>query len=226
MEYLWETHMHTAETSKCAAATGAEMAAAYAQAGYQGIVVTDHFLNGNAYRHEGEPWAARIGHFMEGYRAAKAAGEALGLCVLFGWEYYFEGGDYLTFGLSEAFLLDNPDLCEIDLVEYGARVHRAGGFISQAHPFREAWYIPPDAKQRVDVVDALEVYNASPHHDEWNAKAEALAAQHHLLRTAGSDAHNTTNAAMAAMAFDAPIVGDKAFLAALRSGKGRIVKRG
>ena len=47
MKYLFETHMHTCEISKCVRSTGAEMARTYYESGYSGIVVTDHFLNGN-----------------------------------------------------------------------------------------------------------------------------------------------------------------------------------
>ena len=42
--YLYETHMHTSEASACAGSTGAQMARAYKEAGYTGIIVTDHFF--------------------------------------------------------------------------------------------------------------------------------------------------------------------------------------
>ena len=45
--YLYETHMHTSEASACAGSTGAQMARAYKEAGYTGIIVTDHFFYGN-----------------------------------------------------------------------------------------------------------------------------------------------------------------------------------
>ena len=46
--YRYETHMHTSQASACAFSTGAEMARAYAAAGYTGIFITDHFFNGNS----------------------------------------------------------------------------------------------------------------------------------------------------------------------------------
>ena len=45
--YLYETHMHTSEGSACGQSAGAEMARAYAENGYTGIIVTDHFFYGN-----------------------------------------------------------------------------------------------------------------------------------------------------------------------------------
>ena len=55
-EYLWETHMHTSETSRCARSPAAKMVAAYKDAGYHGIVVTDHFLNGYSCMEKDWPW--------------------------------------------------------------------------------------------------------------------------------------------------------------------------
>ena len=45
--YKYETHLHTSETSACAVSSAGDMVRAYADAGYTGIVVTDHFFNGN-----------------------------------------------------------------------------------------------------------------------------------------------------------------------------------
>ena len=41
--YKYELHMHTSEGSACARNTGAEMVDFYANMGYAGMVVTDHF---------------------------------------------------------------------------------------------------------------------------------------------------------------------------------------
>ena len=45
--FRYETHLHTAEGSACASASGAEQARRYKAIGYDGIIVTDHFFNGN-----------------------------------------------------------------------------------------------------------------------------------------------------------------------------------
>ena len=42
--YKYETHLHTREGSACASATGGEMVRAHIEAGYSGMIVTDHFL--------------------------------------------------------------------------------------------------------------------------------------------------------------------------------------
>ena len=49
MENLFtiETHLHTAQGSACAVSTGEEMARAHKAAGYDAIILTDHFFGGN-----------------------------------------------------------------------------------------------------------------------------------------------------------------------------------
>ena len=47
MKYRYETHMHTAEGSRCARAAAEEQVRFYKDRGYDGICITDHFLGGN-----------------------------------------------------------------------------------------------------------------------------------------------------------------------------------
>lgn len=55
MENLFtiETHLHTAQGSACAVSTGEEMARAHKAAGYDAIILTDHFFGGNTGRAAG-----------------------------------------------------------------------------------------------------------------------------------------------------------------------------
>ena len=85
-KFLYETHMHTSQGSACAHSTGEEMARAYHERGYTGIIVTDHFFNGNSAVPKDLPWTERVERFLKGYEQAKATGEAIGLQVFFGWE--------------------------------------------------------------------------------------------------------------------------------------------
>ena len=66
MLYRYETHMHTSEASACAVSTGAQMADAHKAAGYTGIIVTDHFFNGNSAVPRDLPWEERIDLFCKG----------------------------------------------------------------------------------------------------------------------------------------------------------------
>ena len=54
--YLYETHLHTSEASACACSTGKEMAQACKDAGYTGIIVTNHNWHGNHCIDPSLPW--------------------------------------------------------------------------------------------------------------------------------------------------------------------------
>ena len=45
--YIYETHCHTSPVSKCGKASTYETVCFYKQFGYDGIFITNHFLDGN-----------------------------------------------------------------------------------------------------------------------------------------------------------------------------------
>ena len=45
--YKYETHCHTAPVSKCGKASVKDTVSFYKQLGYDGIFITNHFLDGN-----------------------------------------------------------------------------------------------------------------------------------------------------------------------------------
>lgn len=98
--YKYDLHVHTREGSACGRASGAEMAEAAAQQGYAGLVITDHFFNGNTTAAPELSWQEKVQVLKEGYLHAKQRGEQLGLEVFFGWEFGYSGSDFLTYGLA------------------------------------------------------------------------------------------------------------------------------
>ena len=69
MQYIYETHCHTSQGSACGRATGAELARYYKDAGYDGIIVTDHFFNGNCAVDKNLRWEEKCERYCEGYKA-------------------------------------------------------------------------------------------------------------------------------------------------------------
>ena len=67
--YKYETHLHTSQASACASASGDEYIEAYIKAGYSGIIVSDHFFQGNTCvpNHEQETWENRVNQYCSGY---------------------------------------------------------------------------------------------------------------------------------------------------------------
>ena len=190
MEYWYETHMHTSEGSGCGANSAAEQVRAYKERGYQGIIITDHFINGYSTcpRSRNLSWEQKMNYVVSGYKAAKKEGDKWGLDVFLGWEYTIKGSDFLTYGLDWDFLISYPDLDRLEIQEYSALVREHGGFIAQAHPFRDQSYIQNKFPASPQYLDAVEVFNASDP-SYTNGKAMAFAKKHDLPVQAGSDAH-------------------------------------
>lgn len=196
--FLYETHMHTSESSACAHNTGAEMARAYKEAGYTGIIVTDHFFYGNTAVNRRLPWSEWVEQFCLGYEHAREMGEKIGLQVFFGWEAGYHGTEFLIYGLDKEWLLAHPEIKEASVEEQYAIVHEGGGIVSHAHPYREEDYIP-EIRLYPEYVDAVEGVNAMHSSDVSNAhknplfneRALAYGREHNLPFTAGSDQHTT-----------------------------------
>lgn len=186
MEYIYETHCHTSESSACGRTDGASYARYFRELGYSGFFVTDHFFNANIVGiPENYTWSQKVDALCEGYEKAKSEGDKIGIDVFLGWEYGYNWCHLLTYGLGKEWLCENPDVLSWDVVTYIDKVRQSGGFIVHAHPFRD----------RVDIVtllpdhtDGVEVINAS---QSENANNRALLYSDMIKKpvTAGSDIH-------------------------------------
>lgn len=189
--YKYETHLHTAEVSACGKASAEEQVEFYHEMGYTGIIVTDHFFNGNTtVPREGLSWKEMVERFCEGYVKAFQHGKKVGLDVFFGWEYSFLGTDFLTYGLSPKWLLDNPQIMDMMHWDYLKFVREEGGLVIHAHPFREAEYLKGEIRLQPRNVDGVEVVNGC-RTDFENRMALEYAKNYGLTRFAGSDNHSS-----------------------------------
>lgn len=136
--FLVDMHVHTSESSACGQIPAEEVVRLYNQAGYDAIVITDHFSEEALSLYRLPSWEERVAHFMTGYRLAQAAAQGTNLKVFFGIEFRNREteDDFLVYGLDEAFLLANPDLFDLPLVQDIERFHEAGAAVVQAHPLR------------------------------------------------------------------------------------------
>ena len=83
--YKLEMHVHTSPTSRCASAKAEDAVAQYTQAGYHGLVLTNH-INNSTYRYmEDMPWNEKVAHFVRGFEDMQRAAAGR-LTVLFGCE--------------------------------------------------------------------------------------------------------------------------------------------
>lgn len=189
MEYKYETHCHTKETSGCATATAEEQVELYKKMGYSGLITTDHFFNGNCRVDRTLSWEEKIDCYCLGYEHAKQAGDKLGMTVMFGIEYTFLGTDLLLYGLTKKWLKENPQIMDMKVPQLIKLIHNAGGMVIHAHPFREVDYIDTIRLYPRDV-DGVEVYNAGNMSEEMNVRADWYADSYGLPKTSGSDRHH------------------------------------
>ncbi|MGB8454223.1 MAG: PHP domain-containing protein [Anaerocolumna sp.] len=187
--YKYDTHVHTSEASACASLSGAGQVKLYKKLGYSGIIVTDHFFNGNSTVPKKLLWEERVQRFSMGYEHALEAGKRNGLSVFFGWEESIQGADFLVYGLSKEWLLKHPEILSWNIGEHYTRIHSEGGYIVHAHPFRNSDIIA-DIRLYPEYEDAIEIINASHKNPEYNQRAIEYAKLHHKPVTGGSDAHH------------------------------------
>ena len=187
MGYLYETHLHTLEASACGKVAGADYVDYMIKKGYSGMVVTDHFFNGNSCIPRELPWKERVGLYTKGFEHALAAAEGKDFSVLFGVEYNFEGDEFLLYGVDKEWLLSLPELLSCTREEVFRLVHQAGGIMIQAHPYRERGYLTA-IHLTPSVCDGIEIYN-SGNKDYQNALAYQYGKERNFIATSGSDIH-------------------------------------
>lgn len=220
--FLYETHLHTAQASACAICSGAQQARYYKEAGYSGIVVTDHFFNGNSCIPRELPWEERIHRFYQGYEEAKAEGDRIGLSVFFGWEANFRATEFLIYGMDKEWLLSHPDILSWTVEQQYEQIHAAGGYVVHAHPFRLRAYIE-EVRLYPNCVDAVEGINVGNRNDEFDKKAVAYARKHKLPVIAGTDAHGMENY-RSGIAFKRKAEDVRDFIDMIKAGKYELIK--
>ena len=200
VSYIYETHLHTCEASACGKTPGREYMSFMMEKGYSGMIVTDHFFNGNTCVPEDLPWKERVEIYASGYERALKAAEGKDFNVMFGVEFNFQKDEYLLYGIDKQWLLDNERIMNMTRHELLAAVHKAGGIMIQAHPFRERDYLS-DIKLAPTACDGVEVYNAA-NKPNMNALGYEYCVKLGLPMTSGSDIHYFHDNEMGGMLFE------------------------
>lgn len=216
--YKYETHMHTSEGSACGAVDGAAQARYFKEMGYTGIIITDHFFNGNCTIDRNLPWEKKVMLFCLGYEHAKEEGDKIGLDVFFGWEAGYNGTEFLIYGLDKEWLLANKDVDKLTVQEQYHAVKSGGGLVIHAHPFRQRSYIK-EIRLFPECVDGVEAINKSNGNEDFNLRAIEYAKQYDFIMTEGSDAHGPMKH-LGGMQFDHRLQSISDYINTLKTKKG------
>lgn len=184
--YYIELHFHTAEASHCGRVPAEDGVRQYREAGYSGVVVTDHFSRKERGGPGDREWDKVCARFLKGYYAAKTAAAGTDFSVFLGMEIRFpyDENDFLVYGFKEEFLWEHPWIYMKELKELKELADREGLYIVQAHPFRQKCFLAD-----TDCLHGIEIYNGNPRHDSRNECALRAAKKYRLGRTVGSDFH-------------------------------------
>ncbi len=217
--YLYETHLHTYPVSKCARpyADAETCLRFYKELGYDGVFVTNHFLDGNINISSDVPYIERIEFYFSDYEKALSLSKSIGIKVFLGIECTYRGTDFLVYGLDKAWFLKHPEWEGMKMSDKLSLFAEHGALIIQAHPFREAKYIDhirlfPRHIHGVETVNACRT-------DFENRMAYAYADAYTLYKSAGSDNHVGAQAErLAGVASEYPLCGVEDFIEAVKEG--------
>ncbi|MBQ6389522.1 MAG: histidinol-phosphatase [Mogibacterium sp.] len=186
--YRYETHCHTSPVSKCGRASVEETVRFYKRFGYDGIFITNHFLDGNINPEaRALPYCEQIDYYFSDYEEGVRIGAELGIKVFPGVELSCKGTDFLIYGLDKDWYKAHPEILDMKKTDELPYLMEAGALVIQAHPYREAHYIDhirlfPRSVHGVEVINSYQAWESSE-------MAEIYAEKYGLLRTAGSDNH-------------------------------------
>ena len=219
--FKYETHLHTSPVSRCARATVEENLLFYKSLGYDGVFITNHFLDGNIQIDRSLPYEEQIAYFFSDYEQGVEIGGKLGIKVFPGVEITYGGTDFLIYGLDTQWYLQHPEILTMEKTEELTLMMESGALVIQAHPFREAGYIN-HIRLFPRHVHGVEIINGCRSEGE-NHMAELYAEHYGLLPFAGSDNHlAAAQKRLAGMSFDTPICTVEDFVERIKSGAGEL----
>ena len=219
--YKYETHLHTSPVSACAHADVCECMEYYKSLGYDGIFITNHFLDGNINVDRNLPYEERINFYFSDYEKALSLSEKYGLKVFCGVELSYKGIDFLVYGLDKQWYLDNPQIMTMSKKEELSYMMESGALVIQAHPYREAGYIEyirlfPRSVHGVETMNACRT-------ELENKMADIYADNYNLIKFAGSDNHHgARQVKLAGMCSDIPVISENDFVVKVKNGTMRI----
>ena len=216
--HKYELHAHTAECDLVAQLSGAELVRAYAEQGYNGMVITDHyfsiFFDWFGKELEGKSHCQIIDRWLRGYESARNEGEKIGFTVLPGAEVRIDGtiNDYLVYGLELDDLYRLPLLNRLSSIDEVFDILPDYACVVHAHPFREGM-TGRDPRRFF----GIEVQNGGTE-SYRNSLARTWAEHYGKAMTSGSDCHGPWAVGKGAIITETPINTPADLTATLRSG--------
>ncbi len=185
----FELHCHSSGPSICADVTDEQLIERYANAGYDGIVLTNH-INWSYNNYPGKTHKEKIDYYFSAVDRLKELGKKHRLTILFGLEVVALTDDgvhqeFAMFGFDRQFLYDNNLVDRYNQKQLFDLANEHKLFMSQTHPFRIGEKLGDPR-----YMHGAEAFNGHYHHDNNNEKAIEFCKKHNLKMLSGTDFHH------------------------------------
>ena len=208
--------MHTLPVSRCARYSVRENLEFYKSLGYDGIFITNHFLDGNINIDKALPYKERVKFYFSDYYEALELSKEIGIKVFLGVEISYRGTDFLIFGLNEEWFLAHPEIMDMKKSEELPFLASYGALVVQAHPYRQDKHID-HIRLFPHCIEGVETINACRTELE-NKMADIFADAYGFVKTAGTDNHIASRQThLAGMESETPLVNEADFINRVRN---------
>ena len=216
--YRYETHMHTLPVSRCARYSVRENLEFYRSLGYDGIFITNHFLDGNINIDKSLPYEEKVEFYFSDYYEALKLSQEIGIKVFLGVEISYRGTDFLIYGLDKEWFLAHPEIMDMKKSEELPFLASHGALVIQAHPYRQDRHID-HIRLFPHCIEGVETVNACRTELE-NRMADIYADAYGFVKTAGTDNHIGSRIThLAGMESDTPLTDETDFIRRIRNGE-------
>lgn len=186
---LIDLHAHSSGASSCCKATISEGLVAAHEVGLDGIALTNHYQK-NYMKKFDLTLDGLIQRYEEEYDRASVAARERNMRIFFGIEVTMElyaKIHLLIYGLDAGFLHAHPTAFDYTQEQLFREVHRMGGILIQAHPYRKA-----SPLMDLEWLDGVELNCHPLYGNIYLPEILAVASENRLPLTCGGDYHADT----------------------------------
>ncbi len=187
-----ETHCHSFGGSSCATSPDEIFIEDFVNAGYGGVVLTNHVSETMYKYHKGETHAEKVRFFFSLVENMREKLKPFNIKVFCGAEIRvlptngrLHGEEFTVYGITEKDMFDNKPLYTFTQEELFRFAEKKGLFMYQTHPFREGVTVG-DPK----FMHGAEAFNGHFHHYNNNALAKDFCEKYGLIGLSGTDYHH------------------------------------